>query len=694
MVMTIAEIRQNHPEYGDMTDQAIADGIHKKYYSDMEKDKVYESLGLGEKVTPDEQASIEAPKEVTGFRGLASDAISGLSNALKNLQSFGIEIPENLRKNAQDFKNNPLQAGLHRAGQMGAGAAESGKALLNMPHEILGELGRKELIPEWLKKYNELPFTHIPEDTGVEKLLGTEVDPEKGDRLTRALPDMALLGAGGVGLIKGGKKALTAPSKESLFQKSLQKGIDKAKIEKNLSEADLKALKDSLTEQFSGDFGSRIGKTDVVGQKESINVKKAALKDKEPDTLIPKEEIKELPPEPDTKKMIADHKASVEAAKTEAEKAIGILDNPKLKAGSKVQSSIKDLHKSSSDLYKAARKHYVDKKIVADNSKELKGVTSDLEALKDADELAPGYGSGTSDQKALQNTIESLKNEKVSASDMFDLQRTLEKMADNTRKKQYSGVPELEFKKLGSLAERLDSHADKIAGRLEAVGGKEVQGIIKEANKGWKTYKDLSKKNPVGKASLKGDVPNNAMIELAKDHPGNEFLNGLVNSDPELKKNLLAAYAGEANINKLIKPTTLTKKYLQSLPEVEEHVNALKNAISDYKAGKSEASKIKSEYKSLADSMKEAATRQQTREKAIIETDKLKKEIKFHQDAIPQLERKIKIAEEKGAKHEKLVKELSDHKQSIKDKNYKLKKYGNTILKLTGASSLLHKAGF
>src|SRR5258706_5774256 len=120
--------------------------------------------------------------------------------------------------------------------------------------------------------------------------------------------------------------------------------------------------------------------------------------------------------------------------------------------------------------------------------------------------------------------------------------------------------------------------------------------MIKQANKGWKTFKDLSKHNPVGKAALKGELPTRAMIEIAKDHPGNDFLHALVESDPELKKNMLAAYAGESNANKLLKPTSLTKKYIESLPEVEEHVNSLKQALQGVKDGEVKASQVKKEY--------------------------------------------------------------------------------------------------
>lgn len=632
--------------------------------------------------------TLERP-ETTGWKGLKEDAIGMLKNMFKSGAGFTRRALPNLADVGSQFAHHPIDYPPHVAKQVLASLGEGAKGLLNLPHEVIAELGRKELIPEWLKKYNELPFTHIPEDTGVEKALGFE-PTRKSDELLRALP--ALYGGGQLlkSPIKKGVDWAKSPSKDTLFQRALEEKIGEAKEAHNLSKTQVQELQDALTEQFSGEFGKKIGKTTPVGQKESINVKEAKIKELEPETKIPEEKIGELPPEPDTESLMKSRKDAAEAARKDAEQTLGSLDNPRLKAGATVQKAIKDVKKSSSDLYDSARKHYAEEKIVADNSKEIKAITSDLEELKAADELAPGYGSGTAEQKALESQINALKAEKVNATDVFDLQRTLEKMANDTRKKQYSGVNELEFKRLGGLAERLDNHAEKLAKRLEAVGGKEVQSMIKEANKGWKTYKDLEK-NSVGRAALKkGEIPSRAMIDIANTQPGNEFLQALTESYPELKKNMLAAYTGESNVNKLMKPTTLTKKYLEALPEVEEKVQELKNAIAGVKEGETEARNIKKGYKELVNSMKAAADKQKVRQDAIKQSEQLKKEIKFHKEAIPKLEARIKDAEAKGLEHAKLDKELTEHKQKIQDKGGKLKEFAKLFakVKLIGAAHL------
>lgn len=43
---TIAEIRQKYPQYEDMSDQQLADGMHKKFYSDMPQNDFYSKIGF------------------------------------------------------------------------------------------------------------------------------------------------------------------------------------------------------------------------------------------------------------------------------------------------------------------------------------------------------------------------------------------------------------------------------------------------------------------------------------------------------------------------------------------------------------------------------------------------------------------------------------------------------------------------
>jgi hypothetical protein len=43
---TLTEIRAQHPEYGDLSDQQLADGLYKKFYADMPRDQFDAKIGL------------------------------------------------------------------------------------------------------------------------------------------------------------------------------------------------------------------------------------------------------------------------------------------------------------------------------------------------------------------------------------------------------------------------------------------------------------------------------------------------------------------------------------------------------------------------------------------------------------------------------------------------------------------------
>lgn len=46
---SLAEIRQQHPEYGDLSDQQLADGLYRKFYSDMPRDQFDVKVGLNQR---------------------------------------------------------------------------------------------------------------------------------------------------------------------------------------------------------------------------------------------------------------------------------------------------------------------------------------------------------------------------------------------------------------------------------------------------------------------------------------------------------------------------------------------------------------------------------------------------------------------------------------------------------------------
>lgn len=177
--------------------------------------------------------TLQAP-EKTGLSGVGSDFLHGLGNALQGARKFAGDIPENYEKASGYVKEHPVAAIPHMLGQIGAEGAEIGKELINSPYNLNQYLARKHLLllPQVLGKWGKI-IPHIPEDTGVEKALGLEADPEKGDALVRAVPDIASLVAGGTGLVKAGKRVFKAPDlKQALRDTQAKVNTADAKIGK------------------------------------------------------------------------------------------------------------------------------------------------------------------------------------------------------------------------------------------------------------------------------------------------------------------------------------------------------------------------------------------------------------------------------------------------------------------------------
>lgn len=56
---SLAEIRAQNPQYNDMSDQALADALHKKFYSDLPADEFYKRIGF-ERAGPTKEAAAKA----------------------------------------------------------------------------------------------------------------------------------------------------------------------------------------------------------------------------------------------------------------------------------------------------------------------------------------------------------------------------------------------------------------------------------------------------------------------------------------------------------------------------------------------------------------------------------------------------------------------------------------------------------
>jgi hypothetical protein len=123
----------------------------------------------------EEEIPYTPPPESTGWGAIGED-VKGIPGKILD---YGVSLGQKIPESWEQVYNKPGRALKNFA----AGIGEYGIGALNLPHETFKYLGEKNVIPDWLKKYNDLPFTHIP-DLGVEKYLGID-KPEPGDELIR-----------------------------------------------------------------------------------------------------------------------------------------------------------------------------------------------------------------------------------------------------------------------------------------------------------------------------------------------------------------------------------------------------------------------------------------------------------------------------------------------------------------------------
>lgn len=102
-MITIQQVRQQYPEYDDLSDQELADKLYVKYYSDMPKNDFYSRIGIqSEKLAqPTEAQKIEKFNYITGskrtpldtIRDLTEGAVMGAAKGGELLNKGMMQIP-------------------------------------------------------------------------------------------------------------------------------------------------------------------------------------------------------------------------------------------------------------------------------------------------------------------------------------------------------------------------------------------------------------------------------------------------------------------------------------------------------------------------------------------------------------------------------------------------------------------------
>ncbi len=73
---TIQDIRQQYPQYNDLSDQDLADRFHNKFYSDISKDDFYNKIGLHQAPTETQAGPNSSPMSNTMFGQMSQTAPS------------------------------------------------------------------------------------------------------------------------------------------------------------------------------------------------------------------------------------------------------------------------------------------------------------------------------------------------------------------------------------------------------------------------------------------------------------------------------------------------------------------------------------------------------------------------------------------------------------------------------------------
>ena len=234
--MNIQEIRAKYPQYDDMSDEQLANGLHKKFYSDMPLDDFYSRIGFAGAKPPKPTARVAGEDEGDFMRGIAN-----IPGQIQNVFGAG--------KVLSGLVANKL------------GAKDTGKSLIQSGIESMGEGESKQVVKEsdeFLKAW--------------EKGIGTVVTDwlpyQIGAGAGNIAETLAFMGIGAVGASAPG--AVAGALSKSLIKTGLKEAAEKvAKEEGKEAAAKLvaKEAKSFLTSR--GATAGMVGQAGLYGAGET-----------------------------------------------------------------------------------------------------------------------------------------------------------------------------------------------------------------------------------------------------------------------------------------------------------------------------------------------------------------------------------------------------------------------------------------
>jgi hypothetical protein len=168
--LSISQVREKFPQYSDMSDEQLAQGLHKKYYSDMPFDAFSQKIGLKSKQETPYMSSAELQGQRKGYRA--------------RLAGVGEMTPE-----TKSFEKPALEGGL---GQQLLGVAEG--APLGLYSAIAGLPGARSVLPSG-EKVAEKFYKPVEEFFGITDTPAKKSGRESGMMLGAGPFDATLLRA-------------------------------------------------------------------------------------------------------------------------------------------------------------------------------------------------------------------------------------------------------------------------------------------------------------------------------------------------------------------------------------------------------------------------------------------------------------------------------------------------------------------
>lgn len=699
-----------YPKDGDMAKSKFDMSLLKPVESGWDESQL-------KAIDEEEEIPYTPPPPKTGFSGVWEDVKDIPGKAL----DYAFDLPGQAASSGDQLLHKPGRALMNLL----AGVGELGEGIVNTPHEAIKYLGEKELIPEWLKKYNEegmrIPFTnkhiptHIP-DLGIEKsLLG---DTEQGDQFLRQLPGLY---AGGKAIasipgVKGAGKRILSQKEHGKLKKQvneLEGKHEEATGEHKSATEEYNTLKNFLESQLGYEGSNphalerkvaeaqqkleslrgqaevtpehlRATEEPVAPEKTPLSLVEPVLPEltdinKLPKTEISDEALRESESLLKTNQQkSAEHEAAISQhlgegnahRKRVAEKLNPILEARQAEIGKGYDNYIEGLK---------------DQHVTLSNPREAKEITHDIhQLLKQGD-------TTSKEMVKLTNELANLGKADIMPADKFvSAYRSLRSMAQKTRSSAYGKTPQ-EFDRLIEAADSMDADVAKMKQIIDTGLGEDNLQELNALNHRYATeVAPLFKNKFYQELQAKNKAPTN-MIEQLTNEPyvkstnpnkitGTQILNEIIKSDPELLKNVVGerfAHKPEALhewdeaahgfIQHMPELQRLRNKHFESRQAVAESRLDLERAKQRHQAQKEQAAAEDKEAMETAREKNAKATeeaKEQTRQKkaTIDKENKTKQKEHEAKSKYFKIQKEMKELDEKHAK-------LSDHAKQLKEKS-------------------------